>query len=301
MKTCRMNQKLLAKMVPKVSRTAKLCISLIVLVVDVLVGWVCHLFGKTTQNTCVILYYHSIRSQDVPRFAKQMDLLVRLTTPISLTDSPTGSTTRYSSVTFDDAFENVFENALPELTKRGIPAAVFVTTKFLGKPASWWPPNAPESAQKLVSAERLKSLRSNLITLGSHTHTHPMLPLLDETHARQELQESKSELERILEREIRLFSFPFGALNEKLVQWCLEAGYKRIFGGQSLPTHTNDDSRPFLCGRIGVFPADSYLEFRLKALGAYRWLPCAVAMKRWILSSRFIGRAYALLPRRAES
>jgi hypothetical protein len=36
----------------------------------------------------------------------------------------------------------------------------------------------------------------------------------------------------------------------------------------------------FVLGRISVEPTDWALEFRLKLLGAYRWLPQAIALKR---------------------
>jgi hypothetical protein len=35
-------------------------------------------------------------------------------------------------------------------------------------------------------------------------------------------------------------------------------------------------------GRIGVTPHDWPLEYRLKVIGAYQWLPLAIAAKRWV-------------------
>jgi hypothetical protein len=40
----------------------------------------------------------------------------------------------------------------------------------------------------------------------------------------------------------------------------------------------------FVTGRIDVQPTDWQIEFRLKVLGAYRWLPHAFAVKRALLN-----------------
>jgi peptidoglycan/xylan/chitin deacetylase (PgdA/CDA1 family) len=42
------------------------------------------------------------------------------------------STARLAAVTFDDGYRDVYENALPILKRRGIPAAVFVVTELIG-------------------------------------------------------------------------------------------------------------------------------------------------------------------------
>src|SRR5207245_1160814 len=87
----------------------------------------------------------------------------------------------------------------------------------------------------------------------------------------------------------KLFSFPHGSFNAKLVEWCREAGYERVF--TILPTLAFSDPREFVTGRVSVEPTDWPLEFRLKLLGAYRWLPFGFGLKRKILSMPFVGSA----------
>ena len=112
--------------------------------------------------------------------------------------------------------------------------------------------------------------------------THPALPALNENDAKRELSESRAKLEKMLDREIRLFSFPYGAFNAKLIEWCREAGYERVF--TIAPTLAFLDPREFVTGRMSVEPTDWPLEFRLKLMGAYRWLPVAFSLKRRVLS-----------------
>src|SRR5271157_2470642 len=133
-----------------------------------------------------------------------------------------------------------------------------------------------------MSTDQLRKLPSDLVTVGSHTMTHPILLSLNEEDVRRELSGSRAQLEKILNKEIKLFSFPHGAFNAKLIEWCREAGYERVF--TILPTLAFSDPQEFVSGRVSVEPTDWPLEFRLKLLGAYRWLPLAFALKRKILS-----------------
>ena len=267
-------------------RASHLSISLLFFAADVAWRWACRCFGKVCEPHWVVLYYHSVPSEQACRFSKQMDLLIKLTTPIAITALAecTGED-HYSSVTFDDVFQNVLDNAVPELVKREIPAAMFVTTGLLGQAAKWWPADSVEAQQKIVSAAELRDLPPHLITVGSHTVNHPMLTLLSETEARRELSSSKSELRRILERDISSFSFPYSVFNQQLAQLCHEVGYTHVFGGQTISTSNAGNVTFSVIGRISADPADWELEFGLKLLGAYRWMPYAIALKRAILSN----------------
>ncbi|MFZ0796730.1 MAG: polysaccharide deacetylase family protein [Terriglobales bacterium] len=247
------------------------------------------MFGRQLSPTGVVVYYHAIKDEERNAFAKQMDLLVRLTTPIAIDRVvPLLPNKKYSAVTFDDGFENTIRNAVPELTKRGIPATIFVTADLLGEFASWWPESAPERCERIGSAERLRQLPAELICIGSHTLTHPRLPALSEASARRELMQSRIKLENLFERPVKTFSFPYGNFNAQLVAWCRDAGYERVF--TTLPLMAFSAPKEFAVGRVSVEPTDWPLEFRLKVLGAYRWLPLAFRVKRRILSSGFISK-----------
>jgi peptidoglycan/xylan/chitin deacetylase (PgdA/CDA1 family) len=210
-----------------------------------------------------------------------------LAKPISIEGLPQlRPETRYVAVTFDDGLENLLENAIPELEQRGIPSTIFVPTELLGQFPPWVTNASDRNLWgKMMSSDQLKALPTNLISLGSHGMTHAMLPSLREEDARRELTESRQKLEDLSNRRVTLFSFPFGAFNECLVTWCREAGYERVF--TSLPKNAFTDPKEFVSGRVWVEPTDWRLEFRLKVLGAYGWLPLAIAVKRRALLTTF--------------
>jgi peptidoglycan/xylan/chitin deacetylase (PgdA/CDA1 family) len=242
------------------------------------------LFGKKRQGFCVILYYHSVPPDQRMRFIRQLEILVRHAIPIPVRDRiilEPGK--RYVGVTFDDGFENFARVASPELAKRNIPSTVFIIADAVGK--AFGPPGRSEDT---MSVEQIEALPVGLVTIGSHTSSHPFLPMLDHDEARREISRSRAQIEETLNRQILLFSFPFGGFNDKLVELCRDAGYRRVF--TTLPLLAMEDPDEFVAGRVRVDPTDWTWEFRLKLAGAYRWLPFAFVLKRRILSNGLMRR-----------
>jgi peptidoglycan/xylan/chitin deacetylase (PgdA/CDA1 family) len=212
-----------------------------------------------------------------------MDLLLHLAKPLrgDVRITPLAGK-HYAAITFDDAFQSVVANALPELKKRGIPSILFIVSGAVGLFPPWLSDqnNGCDSSERIMTAEQLRELPSDLVAIGSHTMTHPRLTSLCEEDAKREIAGSRKQLEGMLRRPVRLFSFPHGEFNESLVGWCREEGYDRVF--TTLPTMAFSDSSEYVTGRVWADPTDWNLEFRLKVLGAYRWLPQAFVWKRKI-------------------
>lgn len=213
-----------------------------------------------------------------------MDMLLHYSVPTSSDRSePLALGGRYAAVTFDDGYECVLENALPELEKRRIPSTIFVVTEALGRYPFWLSdPWQPLSGERIMSLGQLRALCPDFVTVGSHTLHHPKLTEMDGDDARRELSESRAWLRRMLNREVGLFSFPYGIHSPRLVQRCRDAGYRRVF--TITPALAFSGPNEFVTGRVSVEPTDWPLEFRLKLLGAYRWLPLAFSMKKKALS-----------------
>jgi len=270
---------------PRWKRALKCGISLAVFVCSETVALLRRLVGRTRKGRCVVLYYHSVPSQQRESFAKQLDVVLRHSQAVRTDQScPSVLVGPCAAITFDDGFENFLTEALPELQKRKLPATVFVIADGMNRAFG------PEGyAEKLMSLEQVRGLPSELISIGSHTVTHPMLTQLDLSQARFEILESRAKLEQMLNRDITEFSFPFGDHNAAMVDLCREAGYYRVY--TTLPAFAFERAEEFVVGRVRVDPTDWPLEFRLKLAGAYRWLPAIFSMKRKIRAAklRFIS------------
>lgn len=262
-------------------------VSLLIFVFDKLRRLVYVLVGKRIPATYVVLRYHSVPKEKRSSFAKQMDELARRAKPVRAdVPVPNLAGEHYVSVTFDDAYQNVLDTALPELAKRGIPATVFVVSGALGGVPSWedYSSNTdPAMYDPILTEDQLRKLSPDLVQIGSHTRTHPMLTRLSEKEAREQLVGSRTRLQEIIGRDVKLFSFPYGAYDDNVIRWCRDAGYDKVF--TTLPRSASQEADEFVVGRVAIYPYDLPLEFSLKLSGAYRWWYGAVDLKRRLASA----------------
>ena len=260
----------------RIKRELKLAVSLFVYLADFIRTCLQRLCGRKPGGSFVVLYYHSVPPQHRALFARQMDTLLQYAAPIRADAKPDRSGGRhYVAVTFDDAFESLIDNALPELHSRNIPCTIFAVSETFGKAANWEDIGETHGKEKVMTLDHVHKVSSALVRFGAHTLTHPVLTSLDEQAARREIVESRSRLQELVGREISLFSFPYGAFDNRLICLCREAGYERVFTTIPAPIRGPE----FVVGRTPAAATDSKLEFHLKLAGAYRWVGFASSLK----------------------
>ena len=161
-------------------------------------------------------------------FQKGIDTIVeRGYTPVSVGDLQAHLTSgkplppKAIVLTFDDNYQGFYDRAWPLLKAKGFPAVVYVHTGFVGH---------KEGAHPKMDWDTLKKLAEDpLITIGSHTVTHPDLPTLDSAQQIDEVTRSKEDLEGHLGRKIETFAYPEGK-NDALTQgYTKDAGYNLAF------------------------------------------------------------------------
>ena len=257
----------------RMKRIAIVGVSLAIYVVDSVRRVISPVFGRKLRPTLVVLAYHSVPDEQQRAFAKQMQALVRCSKagradmPI-----PTSGHEHYVAVTFDDGYQTILRNAMPELVRRSIPCTVFVAPGVLGVCPNWKDYSGGVDASMndpILTAEQLQQLPPEFVEIGSHTVTHPVLTQLADREARMELCRSRSMLAGILGRDVKLFSFPYGSFNSRLLELCRDVGYERVF--VTHPETVDSKNNEFLISRTKADPEDWPLEFHLKLRGAYRW------------------------------
>ena len=204
-----------------------------------------------------------------------METLARWYNERSKTDSSENHLSKSFRIvlTFDDAFENLLSNAIPILEDYQIPAIVFGVAGNLGKKPKWSISVAhPEAGEKTMTAEQLVTLSRNpLIRIGSHTMTHPNLATLTVVKVRQELADSKQQLELLLNCPVEDLALPHGAFNEMVLQIARQVGYKRIYTLEP-KVMPEDKMQDGIIGRFSMSPDIWPIEFFLTCAGAYAWL-----------------------------
>jgi peptidoglycan/xylan/chitin deacetylase (PgdA/CDA1 family) len=193
-----------------------------------------------------ILVYHAVGNPDrfgnvsVERLRRDLQYL---TTRYDVVDLPAvlepGDTNRVA-ITFDDAYDDFYDNALPVLRDFSVPVTLFVPVGFVGDPAPelayrltespsdhdrFNDPTVVASAAGATSApdpgvmswDRLREVAAtDLVTIGNHTATHPDLARLAEPGALdREIRASRDRLEDELGVTVDRFAFPFGRYCEE--------------------------------------------------------------------------------------
>lgn len=134
---------------------------------------------------------------------------------------------RAVAITYDDSYQGFYDHAWPIYKEMGIPVAMFVHTNFIGS----------EQGRPKMTKETLKELSdSGLVTIGSHTQSHPEdFGKLAVEKQREELTESRRILEEITGKEVRTISWPNGKFSQASLDLAKEAGYLMGFAMDSGP------------------------------------------------------------------
>ena len=167
----------------------------------------------------IILTYHSIDtsasvlSVAPNRFAEQMRMLAASripVVPLSQSQAQPGSV----ALTFDDAYVNVLDAALPVLVEFGFPATVFMVSGMCGKMPAWkGAANVP-----LMSWPQLSQVQAHSIEIGAHSRSHPDLTRLPETEMLEEVETCQQEIGDRLGHVPSSFAYPYGSTNARVRQ-----------------------------------------------------------------------------------
>jgi peptidoglycan/xylan/chitin deacetylase (PgdA/CDA1 family) len=112
------------------------------------------------------------------------------------------------------------------------------------------PPIARPSHQTLTSEEAVRLAEGDLVEVGAHTMTHPVLAALSVIEQRQEIQESKARLEAMLGDEVVSFAYPHGSSTLETAATVGEAGF--LCACSSQPDAVFRRANRFQLPRLGV-------------------------------------------------
>lgn len=117
-------------------------------------------------------------------------------------------------VTFDDGCEGVYENAYPIAKKYNIPFTMFIITDNM-------------EAEGVINWGQAKEMKeSGLVTIASHSMSHPEFTNLSVEEAVDNVKESYKIIEEKLgEETTKIFTYPYGLYKEEQLQELEKEGY----------------------------------------------------------------------------
>jgi peptidoglycan/xylan/chitin deacetylase (PgdA/CDA1 family) len=106
----------------------------------------------------------------------------------------------------------------------------------------------------------LRSFDPAIVTIGSHTVDHPILPMVDASTALHEIEQSRRQLEAHLDRPVDLFCYPNGAHSAETIEM-VRRTYSAAVGTQ--PGLVSDANSIHHLPRVGAAERMGAFEWRL--------------------------------------
>lgn len=194
-------------------------------------------FSALSQGAVVLQYHHvdsttpAITSTDPEIFRQHLNYIETADlTVVALSEivrAPEIERDTRIAITFDDAYDNLLDTAIPDLVNRKWPFTIFVATEYVGR-------------KGYLTWQQLQEIEQSGGSIANHTHSHlHMVRLSDsETHdnwikrLEAEITTAQTKLERHLKQPVKHFAYPYGEYNEDVLTLVDRLGYVG-FGQQS--------------------------------------------------------------------
>ncbi|MFO0687471.1 MAG: polysaccharide deacetylase family protein [Myxococcota bacterium] len=226
----------------------------------------------------MIVMYHGIGGRDgiAPEaFAAQLALLCarRRVVPLAeLADRiEDPAAVDLAAITFDDGYVDFAELATPILASAGLHATLFVPAGRVGGSNEW--DAGQREPRPILDGDGLRRLDPARVEIGGHGFSHRRIVGLDRGTLEQETIGCRRELERLLERPVRLFAYPFGQrgdFDRAAERAVADAGF--VLACSTCFGRSSRERERFRLRRVGIEPGDDLRVVAAKLDGAYDWV-----------------------------
>jgi peptidoglycan/xylan/chitin deacetylase (PgdA/CDA1 family) len=170
-------------------------------------------------------------------------------------------------LTFDDGYEDNYQNLLPLLQKYQARAVIYALADRRVRSNQWDMVLGEPEAPLMTDEQLIACHRSGYVEIGSHGLAHQHLPQLTEAQVREEVVNSKFPLESLINDEVVSFAYPYGDYGSCEVNLVREVGY--IFGVGTINGPLSMSADLMRVRRITMFPNTRLAKFWRKTSGFY--------------------------------
>lgn len=222
---------------------------------------------------------------------------------------PTGAVV----LTVDDGWQSNVSNIVEVAIRHQVPVTIFVATSPVEEGVYWWSyvklakqkgltPYSKEELKKMPEQMRwgiLQEIKKKVspgrdamtvdevktisaypyITIGAHTHTHPILVNCSLKQVYEELKISRQKLEAWTGKEVDYFAFPNGDYSKREVQILKNLNYRLAFSSDSRFLTPDSLTNSYTLPRFGFLEGASVAENVCRITGI--WQPFMMKLSRF--------------------
>lgn len=164
-------------------------------------------------------------------------------------------------LTFDDAYQSIYQFAFPILKTYHFTASLFVISDFVGC-HNQWDIHLGWRKFKHLDWKEINVLVQAGWEIGSHSSTHPDLRKCSDERLLDELLNSRVKIKKQTGQDPLVFSYPFGRYDKRIIRFVKENDYK---GACTMHYyHRDSEIDPYQLPRHGIYLWDTLADFRAK-------------------------------------
>src|SRR5690606_17409355 len=123
--------------------------------------------------------------------------------------------------------------------------------------------------REAMTLDELRSIAAlSLVSIGSHTVTHPILTQCSDAELERELIESKARLESWIGKSVDAFAYPNGSFGQREVEAVQRAGYAVAFTVEQRHAHSSGEN-PFRLPRFALQNEGPHIENLCRVVGVW--------------------------------